>query len=577
MAGIYEDEILGAQQQRDLARKLRDTEVPSTGHMIGDWYVAPTVAQQLSAVLKQGIGAYKENQAEDEIKGLRTQRQKDVLVAKAGLGMTGTPQELAAAGTPAESASPWERLKAFVTPGASQPQGTPAVPMQQPPVANWSSQTPDQQMQHVLSASEVAPELTNTFAAYQKLKTEEAKNKQEALYKNIGTGFRPGPEGTIVPMDISTAEGVIPYDKYQINLAVGKRDPLSQSQEASIANSDRMYNLAVQRFNYDKDHQGGADDVQLDEPTLKFAAGLIGQGLPTGLPAKTNSQIIQYMAHNSGITPESIRASGIDYKKDVDAAKKSNIGAAEQQRLTLAENKFTQYKQDKIEANKPLSEESLSYASGLISEGGDPKLSRKHMDQVYKYRVNHGLTPQGQIDAQVSLTNERTTEKAFSPQGKQGQAIIALDTAGQHLKLMSGLIDPLQNDPLKAINSLSQSIAAQTGEPAPTNFDAAKRLVVGEIMKTVTATGGGVEERKSLAADLDRANSPAQLRGVINTYKELLAGKVHALAGGYKSGTGKEFDYDRFGVPEWKPAPVQPVEANAPKVIKFNAKGEMIQ
>jgi hypothetical protein len=558
MASIYEDEILGAQQQRDLARKLRDTEVPSTGHMIGDWYVAPTVAQQLSAVLKQGIGAYKENQAEDEIKDLRNQRLKDVISAKQGLGMPASQRELEAAGTPAQKPSVFSRIGGALG-IIDKPQGTPAVPMQQPPIADWSSQTSDQQMRHVLSASEVAPELTNTFAAYQKLKTEEAKNKQEALYKNIGTGFRPGPNGTIVPMDISTAEGVIPYDKYQIDLAFGKRDPLSQSQEASIANSDRLYNLAVQRFNYDKAHQGGADDVQLDEPTMKFAAGLIGQGLPTGLPAKTNTQIIQYMAHNNEMTPELIRESGINYKKDVNAAIKSNIGAAEQQRLTLAENKFTQYKQDKIEANKPLSDESLSYASGLISEGGDPKLSRKHMDQVYEYRVNHGLTPEGQINAQVSLTNEKTTEKAYSPQGKQGQAIIALATAGQHLNLMSGLADALQNNDLKSINSLSQTIAAQTGEPAPTNFDAAKRIVTGEIMKTVTSTGGGVEERKSLAADLDRANSPAQLKGVMNTYKDLLAGKVHALAGGYKSGTGKEFDYNRFGVPEW-----QPTEAGQP-------------
>mgnify|MGYP003651935377 CR=1 FL=1 len=575
MANPFDEKILGERQKIALAQRLRESgqDMPQ-GSMIGGWYVAPSWTQQLSQALKQGLGAYQENQAEDEIKDLQNQRLKDVISAKQGLGIPASQRELEAAGTPAESPSWFSRAKAFVTPGEAQPKGTPAVPMQQPPIADWSSQTSDQQMQHVLSASEVAPELTNTFAAYQKLKTEEAKNKQEALYKNIGTGFRPGPNGTIVPMDISTAEGVIPYDKYQIDLAFGKRDPLSQSQEASIANSDRLYNLAVQRFNYDKDHQGGADDVQLDEPTMKFAAGLIGQGLPTGLPAKTNTQIIQYMAHNNEMTPELIRESGINYKKDVNAAIKSNIGAAEQQRLTLAENKFTQYKQDKIEANKPLSDESLSYASGLISEGGDPKLSRKHMDQVYEYRVNHGLTPEGQINAQVSLTNEKTTEKAFSPQGKQGQAIIALATAGQHLNLMSGLADALQNNDLKSINSLSQTIAAQTGEPAPTNFDAAKRIVAGEIMKTVTSTGGGVEERKSLAADLNRANSPAQLKGVMNTYKDLLAGKVHALAGGYKSGTGKEFDYNRFGVPEWQPTPV---EANAPKVIKFNAKGEMIQ
>ena len=568
MAGLYEDEILGAQQSRELARKLRESgEVTPQGQMVSGWYVPPSIAQSLAGALKQGIGAYKENQAEDEIKDLRNQRLKDVISAKQGLGMPASQRELEAAGTPAQKPSVFSRIGGALG-IIDEPKGTPVVPMQQPPIADWSSQTPDQQLQHVLSASEVAPELTNTFAAYQKLKTEEAKNKQEALYKNIPFGFRPGVNGAVDPMIINSAQGPVPYDKFQIDLAFGKRDPLSQSQEASIANSDRMYDLAVQRFNYDKAHQGGADDVQLDEPTMKFAAGLIGQGLPTGLPAKINSQIIQYMAHNGEMTPELIRESGINYKKDVNAAIKSNIGAAEQQRLTLAEDKFKQYKQDKIEANKPLSDESLSYASGLISEGGDPKLSRKHMDQVYEYRVNHGLTPEGQINAQVSLTNEKTTEKAYSPQGKQGQAIIALGTAGQHLNFMSGLIDDLQNDDLKAINSLAQTIAAQTGKPAPTNFDAAKRLVTGEVMKTVTSNGGGVEERKSLAADLDRSNSAAQLKGVINTYEALLAGKVHALAGAYKSGTGREFDYDRFNVPKWKPTEAGQPVTNYPPAPK---------
>jgi hypothetical protein len=104
MASIYEDEILGAQQQRDLARKLRGTEVPSTGHMIGDWYVAPTVAQQLSAVLKQGIGAYKENQAEDEIKGLKQERARSSADAFSQMGMQAPSGLLAEAGTPAVKA-----------------------------------------------------------------------------------------------------------------------------------------------------------------------------------------------------------------------------------------------------------------------------------------------------------------------------------------------------------------------------------------------------------------------------------------------------------------------------------------
>ena len=483
MAGLYEEEILGAQQQRDLARKLRETEIPSTGHMIGDWYVAPTIAQQLSGLLKQGIGAYKESQAEDELKDLRNQRLKDVISAKQGLGIPASQRELEAAGTPAESPSWFNRAKAFVTPGEAQPKGTPAVPMQQPPVANWSNQTPDQQMQHVLSASEVAPELTNTFAAYQKLKTEEAKNKQEALYKGLPAG---------------TVPGKVP----------------------------------------------GTFDWMKDE---------------TGKPY--NETLIERSLANANL---------------VDPVEQERIGIARAQ-LQISQDRLKNDIANKAETETPYSPTELEYLGSLITAGVNPNIPRKRMSEVYSHLANEKQNPNEVVSGNINLPAQKATEKAFSPQGKQGQAIIALATAGQHLNLMSGLADALQNNDLKSINSLSQTIAAQTGEPAPTNFDAAKRIVAGEIMKTVTSTGGGVEERKSLAADLDRANSPAQLKGVMNTYKDLLAGKVHALAGGYKSGSGREFDYNRFGVPEWEPAPVQPVEANAPKVIKFNAKGEMIQ
>ena len=181
MAGLYEEQILGAQQSKDLARKLRETEIPSTGHMIGDWYVAPTVAQQLSGLLKQGIGAYKENQAEDEIKDLRNQRLKDVISAKQGLGIPASQRELEAAGTPAQKPSVFSRAKAFVTPGEAQPKGTPAVPMQQPPIANFETLTPAQQATAMANAAGIIP---TEAGAYMTIKEHQAA-REAAKQKQI--------------------------------------------------------------------------------------------------------------------------------------------------------------------------------------------------------------------------------------------------------------------------------------------------------------------------------------------------------------------------------------------------------
>ena len=156
MAGLYEEQILGAQQSRDLARKLRETEIPSTGHMIGDWYVAPTVAQQLSGLLKQGIGAYKENQAEDELKGLKQERARSSADAFSQMGMQAPSGLLAEAGTPAIKPSIMDRLKAYVTPGESQPQGTPAQPYQQTIAQNVTAPQSDAAMLSLMSSN---PEL----------------------------------------------------------------------------------------------------------------------------------------------------------------------------------------------------------------------------------------------------------------------------------------------------------------------------------------------------------------------------------------------------------------------------------
>ena len=177
MAGLFEEEILGAQQQRDLARKLRDTEVPSTGHMIGDWYVAPTVAQQLSAVLKQGIGAYKENQAEDEIKGLKQERARSSADAFSQMGMQAPSGLLAEAGTPAQKPSIMDRIGAALTFNA-QPKGTPAQPYQQTIAQNVTAPQSDAALLSLMSSN---PELgagaiglSNTRAVREATATEKA-------------------------------------------------------------------------------------------------------------------------------------------------------------------------------------------------------------------------------------------------------------------------------------------------------------------------------------------------------------------------------------------------------------------
>ena len=192
MAGLYEDEILGAQQSRELARKLRESgEVTPQGQMVSGWYVPPSIAQSLAGALKQGIGAYKENQAEDEIKDLRNQRLKDVISAKQGLGIPASQRELEAAGTPAQKPSVFSRIGGALG-IIDEPKGTPAVPMQQPPIANFETLTPAQQDTAMSTAAGIIPTEAGAYMTIKEHQAtrEAAKQKQIediALHKDLQT------------------------------------------------------------------------------------------------------------------------------------------------------------------------------------------------------------------------------------------------------------------------------------------------------------------------------------------------------------------------------------------------------
>jgi hypothetical protein len=171
MANLYDEKILGTKQKIALAQKLRESgQDMLQGQMIGDRYVAPSWTQHLAQGLKQGLGIYGEMKGQEELKNLETQRLKEVIAAKQGLGIPATQQELEAAGTPAQSPSIWKRAGALFT-GEAQPQGTPAVPMQQPPVANFETLTPAQQAMAMSNAAGIIP---TEAAAYMAIKEHQA-------------------------------------------------------------------------------------------------------------------------------------------------------------------------------------------------------------------------------------------------------------------------------------------------------------------------------------------------------------------------------------------------------------------
>ena len=150
--------------------------------------------------------------------------------------------------------------------------------------------------------------------------------------------------------------------------------------------------------------------------------------------------------------------------------------------------------------------------------------------------------------AKADTAGATATVKDFSS-GMSARRVAANNTAINHLATMEQLASDLNNNDIRIVNAAGNAFAKATGATAPTSFDAARQLVASEVIKAVVNNGGGVTERKEAEEQFARANSPEQLKGVIKTYKELLAGQLDSLGLQYETGTGRK-DFDKKLTPE---------------------------
>lgn len=142
--------------------------------------------------------------------------------------------------------------------------------------------------------------------------------------------------------------------------------------------------------------------------------------------------------------------------------------------------------------------------------------------------------------------------------GTAGNSIRSFAVASDHLKQLDGLVDALENGNTPLINKYGNKLAQATGSEAPTNFDAAKGIVAKEVLKSIVAGGGGVEERQELAHLLDNAKTGKQLKGVIKTYLHLMEAQKDGLERQYELSTGRKDAKTRFNYGGEQAAPAAP-------------------
>lgn len=235
------------------------------------------------------------------------------------------------------------------------------------------------------------------------------------------------------------------------------------------------------------------------------------------------------------------------------------------------------------------------YPPSLANQDFDPE----HAKDVAKAIANYQLaplsayamhTPYGQsVSAEVLKQNPEYQANEFSSRtkaykdfmsGKKGDSIRAFNNSLLHLDTLDKLTGALNNGDIKLFNYVGNIFANQTGSPAPTNFESARDIVADEVIKAIIGAGGGVADRDKAQKAFNTANSPQALRGVFNTYKNLLGGQLLGLAHQYKNTTGRHDFEDQLDSDEargiynkilqehpdrTKGGEVSPLEAPAPE------------
>ncbi len=171
-----------------------------------------------------------------------------------------------------------------------------------------------------------------------------------------------------------------------------------------------------------------------------------------------------------------------------------------------------------------------------------------------------------QQQGQTKLMRQGVEE--FGPKGKSGQAVKSFGVAISHLETLRNLAKALQTNDTQLINKWSNVFSQQTGQPAVTNFNTAKKIVADEVTKAIVGGATALGDREANEASFMSAASPEQLAGSIDTVLELMRGQLKGLRKSYESSTNRK-DFDKFLSPEAK---LQVVPPSAPKAMPVPSK-----
>jgi hypothetical protein len=532
VASLYDEKVLGAKERLALARKLQEQgDNVAAGQMVSGWYVPNTGGAILGAV-KNIIGGYQEGKAKEDLD--KAEREKTAATMRmfnsAGIRV---PDEMAMqAGTPEQKPSWWDKTSAFVT-GGEQPQPVPAKPLEQNVAQNVS---PDQFEQLAPAMALTSPELAPTITSI-------ANNRYtRATQKELADALRTDKREQF---DISEqGRNERAKEANLLRETIANQGNETQKAIAALAAASRQN----QGGNQDHYASAGVDPYTGEPITFNrqtgqhFKAGPNGTLVPFGNTAAPPAVNVapQPTGAPTGAVPPPNGAMG---------------GAS-------APNQFSP------EQNAIFSQMYQNQLSGI-----NPRVSTKIQPAYLRWQEANGITPSDIVKGTGEANATKRTEMDFSSAGNSGKNIMRIGTAVQHIDVLKDAYKALENGDIPVANSIFNKIAQERGQAPQATFGATAQMVAPEIAAAVLASGGAsaLGDRQDYKALLNGNISPAQFKGLVQSFDSLFGGRVKTLASAYKHGTNKDFDYAGYNLTKFAPkeeASQQPAGQTAPPKSK---------
>lgn len=135
---------------------------------------------------------------------------------------------------------------------------------------------------------------------------------------------------------------------------------------------------------------------------------------------------------------------------------------------------------------------------------------------------------------------------------RKDKTTTAFNVATGHLALLSQLADAMDNGDVKQINAVSNRAQTELGlSSAPTNMDALKQLVSGEIVKATTGAAGALGDRDTIQHNIGTANSPKLIKDAIHqVYLPAIKSQLEGIEKRYESGSGLSNYRENYLLPQ---------------------------